>query len=257
MEFYDSTNKDGLLTDVMAWCFGSSSNDDLTAYPLADKTRNINAWYDRVVGLIMQADNNWQWDDANQTDLPVATTALVANQQDYGLNAAVQYKILKVEILDSSGDGHPLDPIDYDDKKGIAMTEYKETAGTPKEYDLVANSIYLYPKPDYAKALGLRIYFQRGASYFVSTDTTKVPGFAEPFHRILSYGASLDWLSINHSGSPRIPLLEKRIKELEAAIIDFYSTRHKGKKIRMTLRKTNYGQENDYGNRYYSDNTLP
>ena len=253
MIYNDSTNKLGIINDIATWCFGSSSNDDTTAYPLADKTRNANAWYDRVVSLIMKADNRWEFDDINQTDLPIATTALVANQQNYGLNAAVHYKILRVEILDSNGNGQQLNPISQDDKTGTAMTEYQETAGTPEEYDLVGNSIFLYPKPSYAYTAGLKIYFQRGASYFASGDTTKTPGFNEMFHRIISLGASLDWISINNSGSNKIPILTNRIKELEEALINFYSGRHRSK-TKMSLGGKDDFQVIGYG--YVDENSV-
>lgn len=253
MQFSAITSKDGILQEIATWCFGSSSNDDTTAYPLLDKTRNANRWYDRVVSLIMQADGNWEWDDINQTDLPVATTALVANQQDYGLDAAVQYKLLRVEILNSDGDAKQLNAISQTDKRGTALTEYQETAGTPNEYDLVGNSIFLYPKPSYAKALGLKLHFQRGASYFASTDTTKEPGFNRMFHRILSFGPAYDYALANGLQS-KINLYRDEIAQLEAGLIKFYSGRNRDAKIQLRLRKTDYGQ--GVGSGTYSDNTI-
>ena len=252
MVYNDSSNKLVIINETSTWCFGNSANDDTTAYPLADKTRNVNNWYDRVTSLILQSDARWEWDDVNQTDLPIATTALVANQQDYGLDTAVQYKIQRVEILDTTGDAIRLHPISEQDKKNIAMTEYRETAGTPKEYDLIGNSIFLYPKPSYAKALGLKLYFQRGASYFVSGDTTKTPGFNEMFHRILTYGAAYDFALANGLQS-KIVLFRTEIDKLEEGLIIFYSDRHKDSKVRMKLSRTNYGEDSSG---YYSDNTI-
>ena len=235
MQFSDTDTKLGIIQDIATWCFSNSDNDNTTSYPLADKVRNANAWYEQVVSLIMLSDNRWEWDDVNQTDLPIATSALVADQQDYGLDAAVQYKITRVEILDSSGSAIQLKPISQTDKRGTALTEYQSTAGTPAEYDLIGNSVFLYPKPNYSKAAGLKLYFQRGASYFTSSDTTKAPGFNRMFHRIIPMGASLDWISVNHSTSPKIPLLERRIEEMKKGIINFYSTRHRDSKPNLKL----------------------
>ena len=162
MVFNDTNNKLGIVNEIATWCFGNNANDDTTAYPLDDKVRNVNSWYDRVISLILQSDARWEFDDLNSTDLPIATTTLNANQQDYGLDSAVQYKIQRVEILDSSGNALRLTPISEQDKKGIALTEYRETAGTPREYDLIGNSMFLYPKSNYTKALGLKMYFQIG-----------------------------------------------------------------------------------------------
>ena len=255
MFFSDDTNKLGIIQEIITWCFGNSANDDTTAYPLADKTRNVNNWYDRVVSLILQSDARWEWDDINQTDLPIATTALVQNQKDYGLDAAVQYKIARVEILDRNGDGKKLKPISEQDRRRVAMSEYKETAGTPVEYDLDGNSIFLYPKTDYSKSLGLKIYFQRGASYFTSSDTTKVPGFNEMFHRILTYGPAYDFALANGLQS-KITIFRTEIDKLEEALKTFYADRHRDSKLRMRVERTNYGETNDYSSGHYSDNIL-
>jgi len=235
MVFSDSSTKLGLIQDIGSWCFGNSTDDDTTAYPTADRTRNINAWYDRVVSLIMLSDGRWEWDDINQTDLPIATCSLVSDQQDYALNAAVHYKIVRIEILTNSESGKQLDPMSQEDIRGTAMTEYLSTAGEPEKYDLIGNSVFLYPKPNYSKASGLKVYFQRGASYFTASDTTKTPGFNEMFHRILSYGASLDWISINNPTSNKISLLERRIEKLENGIVNFYSNRNKDAKLKIRL----------------------
>ena len=239
MIYNDDSTKLGIINELVSICFGTSANDDTTAYPLADKTRDVNKEYENVVSLILQTDNNWRFDDYNNNDLPIATSTLNADQQDYGLNAALHYKILRIEILDSNGNSTQLREIDYDDKRGTSMTEFQKTAGIPRFYDLEANSIFLYPKPNYTKALGLKVYFQRGASYFVSDDTTKTPGFNEMFHEILPLGAGYSWLRNNNPESPKIPLLKADFNELRTNLITFYSSRHRGAKTRMTLAGRN------------------
>ena len=78
MVFSDSTNKLGIVEDI-----DFLVNTNSTSYPTAQKTRNINEWYNRVIGWILEAQDDWQWDDTNQTDLPIGTISLVASQQDY------------------------------------------------------------------------------------------------------------------------------------------------------------------------------
>jgi len=236
--FSDITNDTGIIqeTDFLL------NLDVATTYPVKQKTRSINRYYDRVVSLILQADGRFEYDDNNQTDLPIGTTALVANQQDYSISGATFLKILRVEVKDSNGNWTQLKQISLQDKKGTAMTEYKKTAGTPKEYDLLGQSTFLYPKPNYSLAAALKIYYQRDVSHFVSTDTTKVPGFAAPFHSILSFGAALDYAIANNLTS-RISLFREEIAKLEMAIINFYGNRDKDSKLRMTVLSENFGQE--------------
>ena len=95
-----------LYSDARFWC--GIANTDTTTYPLADFTRNANFALDRVSSLIMK------WDDTNNTDLPIATTSLVASQQDYGI-AVGHLKVLKVRIKDQQGNWVSLDPINRRD----------------------------------------------------------------------------------------------------------------------------------------------
>jgi hypothetical protein len=220
MIFSDTSAYTGLVQDVDFILFGSSTAT--SPYAIADKTRNINSWYDKVANLIMKSDNRWEWDDNNKTDLPIATTALVADQQDYNITGASFLKILKVELKDANGNWQPLSPISLDDKRNESMTDYQKTAGTPREYDKLGNQIFLYPKPNYSQAASLKVYYQRNVTHFAVSDTTAVPGFAENFHKILSYGAALDY-AIAHTMNNKIATLTPLIKEMEVNIADFYN----------------------------------
>ena len=139
-----------LYSDARFWC--GIANTDTTTYPLADFTRNANFALDRVSSLIMK------WDDTNNTDLPIATTSLVASQQDYGI-AVGHLKVLKVRIKDQQGNWVSLDPIN---RRDLTDSQLTTTAGDPKRYDKVGNSLFLYPKPSYASSGGLEVQFQRG-----------------------------------------------------------------------------------------------
>ena len=238
-----TTPYSGICNDIDFLLFGSSTAT--SPFVIADKTRCINSHYDRVANLIMKADNRWEWDDDNKTDLPIATTALVANQQDYNISGAQFLKILKVELKDSNGNWQVLFPISLDDKRNESMTDYQKTAGTPREYDKLGNSVFLYPKPDYGQATSLKIFYQRNVTHFVVGDTTTPPGFAENFHRILSYGASLDY-AIAHSMTGKIGILMPLIQKMEADIIEFYSDRDRSDKKSMSFEREDYGQSDNF-----------
>ncbi len=241
MQFSDTSNLTGIVEEIDFLL----NLDSSTTYPIKQKTRAVNRYYDKALSLILQADNRWEFDDNNATDLPVATTALVANQQDYSITGATFLKVLGVSIKDESGNWISLNPISIQDKRGTDMAEYRETAGTPQEYDKMGQSVFLYPKPDYSASASLKIYYQRDVSLFVSTDTTKVPGFAAPFHSYLSYGAALDYAIANNL-TTRIPLFQAEIAKLEQGILEFYSSRERDEKVRMTVNPEDYGSEEEY-----------
>jgi hypothetical protein len=239
MIYSDVSLGQGIVQDIDFLLFGSSTAT--SPYAIADKTRNINSWYDTVANLIMKSDNRWEWDDNNKTDLPIATTALVADQQDYAISGASFLKVLKVEIKDANGNWQPLTPISLDDKRNESMTDYQKTAGTPREYDKLGNSIFIYPKPNYSQAASLKVFYQRNVTHFTVSDTTAVPGFAENFHRILSYGASLDY-AIAHSMNNKINTLLPLITAMQTEIANFYAGRGHDEKLRMTSGTEDYGQ---------------
>ncbi len=248
MQFSDSSGFQGIVedTDFLLDIVDSGSTD----YPIAQKTRNINNWYDRVVNLILTADGNWEWDDENFTSTrPVATTSLVANQKDYSLAGEGILKILRVECKDSGGNWVQLTPFNQDQKRGIALPEYLETAGNPQYYDISYNALFLYPTPNFASSGGLKIYYQRDFDHFTVADTTQTPGFDPLFHRILSYGAALDY-AIAKNMEGRIASFTQAIQELEANLVNRYSTRNKDEKVRFTLKKETYNpDEFDEGER--------
>ena len=241
MVFSDSTNKQGLVEDIdfLLDMVDTGSTD----YPIAQKTRNINSWYNKAVGLILSADGNWEWDDENYTSTrPIATTSLEANRKDYSLAGEGILKILRVECKNSAGNWVQLIPFNQDQKRGVALPDWLKTAGNPQYYDISYNSLFLYPTPDFASSGGLKIYYQRDFDHFAASDTTQEPGFDPLFHRILSYGAALDY-AIAKNMEGRTASFRGEITSLEAGLIERYSTRNKDQKVRFHLKKEEYGPD--------------
>jgi len=237
MEFSNPTTKQGIVEDV-DFILGPNN------YTIEDKTRNINKWYNNVVSLILSSDGKMQWDDSNNPDYPIGASDLEAGTQEYNYDSLGVLSISRVEILDQNGRGVQLMPIDQEDVRGIAMSEFMKTSGNPQYYDVIGDAVFLYPTPNYNKVNGVVMYFQRGANYFEATDTTKKPGFIQNFHQILSYGASLEYC-IAKNLSKKIPGLMDQIAKLEQAIIDRYSSRDKDKKVRFKIKQEDYGQDSD------------
>ena len=216
MQWYYNTNQDSLYDDIDFLC-GSTS----ATYPILDKRRNLlNAYHD-TTRLIWEVAYGWQYDDSNRTELPIAMTDLVHNQQDYSLPTDAQ-RIERVEVKDSNGDWVKLDALDTRDIN-VSISEYLETAGLPIHYDIIGRSVSLYPKPSSAYCTttsGMQVILSRDVSAFASASTGE-PGFARQFHRILSLGASIDFTQDDRQ---RERLLQMKDR-LEKGLVRFYSKR--------------------------------
>lgn len=253
MDFSNTTTNAGIVQDV-----DFLVNSTRSTFPLTSIASSANRASDEVISLILGSDGRWQYDDTNYTDLPIGTTNLVADQQDYSFDPE-QIDVTRVECKDSSGNWRFLVPLDQKDLNpttyaplptgtigvgfgptgaNYSLTDFLKTAGTPTYYDKIANSIFLYPKPSYNSTGGLKVYFQRKPSYFASTDTTKQPGFAKHLHRIISYKVAYDYAVAKLLAPNKIQALINEITKMEQRIKDFYSSRKKDEKVVMIGRNT-------------------
>lgn len=237
MQFNSSATGQDLVSDTYFW-----SDTTATSYVINDLTRSINFALDKYTAMIIQADQRWQWDDTNNTDNPIGTADLVQGQALYGLDPTM-LTIERVEVQDSAGNWINLENIDRQDID-IAMDEFQSTNGTPQYYDKKARSIQVYPAPSYAMTGGIKIYFSRAFGHFVPTDTTKEPGFAQPFHRLLSMNAAMDYcLKFKQD---RVGMLNAKILEMEEEMTEFYAQRNEDRQ--PTLGPSTFGSGRYFNN---------
>jgi hypothetical protein len=244
MVYSNTTNKDGILQKCEFYVFGSnygSITGNTTRF--AEFNGLINDAMDSVVSDILDSDTRWQWDDTNRTDFPIGSIDLVDGQRDYTLDVE-HLKIERVECKDASGQYYPLKPIDVEDmrKKGITPTEFYKTNGVPQFYDKLANSIMLYPQPDVAGGAvtasnGLKVGFQRGAEQFTVSDTTKTPGFASIYHKLIPLMASYEYATANDMTN-KAQLLNNKIQEERDKLKRFMQKREKDDVQRITMKVT-------------------
>lgn len=228
------------LTDIRNKVYFLTSSN-ISSFPDANLVIEANNALDRVTSLIMQSDGRWEWDDENNTDLPIATTSLVAGQQDYSL-AITHLQITRVEIQDNSSTPkwHKLVPIDQKDAFQQAITPgVAATYGFPTYYDKLGNSLFLYGPglegaPNYSQAASLKVYFKRPPSYFVTSDTTKSPGFNSLYHELIPL-----WVAYNYAlanGKENGALIMQQIQLKEDALHDDYMQRDKDDRPSLRAR---------------------
>lgn len=232
MVFNDTSTNQGIVQDIY---FGVSANS--TSYPIKDVTREVNNGLDRASSIILKADNRWQFDDTNNTTLPIATTDLINNQQDYKFDNTF-LQVEKVMVSDPSGNYYEVYNIDIHDQ-GVASYLENQTANTgqPYRYDVIGNSILLDTRPNYNYTAGLKVYFKRKASYFLTSDTTKEPGIAPQFHKYLSLYGQYEYAKAKTLS--KAEQIKRDMIEMEKDISDFYSKRSKDYKPRFISRIRN------------------
>ena len=240
MIFSDTTHLLGIIQQIEK--LTGLGDGVITGTYLKQFTGDVNNAYSRVANIILRADGRMQWDDPNHTDAPVAQADLVDTQKKYevfeALPTALQdwLQVEAVEILDNDDNGVKLKPMDLQDIEG-AESEFRDNNGTPEFFDFDGAEVKLYPSPDYNKTKGLTIFFKRSPSYFVSTDTTKVPGFATLYHELLPLWASY-WFGVS-KGLGYVNQVRGEITVLEKELKNFYTRRPKYEQIALTPTKIN------------------
>lgn len=231
-----------LIAEAQALC-----DADSTSYPAVTSgaedvlLRRINAAYEEEVGKLIAQNGKWQFDDTNYTDLPVGYATLVNGQEEYTF-ASAHIEIRRVQVMDSNGIWHLLNPIDLD-SLDIPREEYQKTAGMPYEYDVEGNSLTLKPAPSSGSVTlmnGLRVYFQRTASTFSVSDVTtgtKTPGFSSPYHILLAYKAALPYCMSYKKD--RVALYLNEINRLERGLLNFETNKQKDVRKRLSMGGVN------------------
>lgn len=171
-----------------------------SSFPLIDKALYANEALKIIIGWIHDAYGGWLYDDNNNTDFPEATTALTTSQVDYSLPSdSTKVQGISVKTGGSSGSWYPLQPITLEQIQdmGISESQFFSVSGQPRYYRLLAKSFKIYPASNYTLAAGIKLYESREASLFVTTDTTKTPGFDAQYHEGVSIYMALMYAKIN------------------------------------------------------------
>lgn len=212
-------------------------NVDTTDYPLADRLRNINKWRHNVATWIWQSSSDWEYDDTNYGNLPIATTTIVNNQRDYTLPTNL-IKIKRVEVLSLNGKWVKLK---YVDEQMSPNGLDNEDAGAPTSYALLGNSIILYPKPNtelITEASGLRVYLSRSINEFTNEDADEDPGFTANFHDIIVLGAVYEWEAARRVGDKNATMAE--IMAMKSDLQGQYNKRNSEHRVGLRPKTHSY-----------------
>lgn len=233
MKFISSSSKDDSLYHYTLYLLGKTATDT-TSYTSSDWVRSAKTYYRKAAYLMWRQDAGWQFDDSNYTTLPVATTDLVNAQQDYSLPSNA-LDVQRVEVMKDDGKFVLLNRMDNKEVTNEAMSEYYDTNGLPKYYDVVGNSLLLYPIPatgSVTTSSGLKLYLSRDVSAPTMTtgngafrEITQEPGFQITFHPYIAAGCAVDYGVSKNYTPEKMQNLRLALKEYETGINDYYSKR--------------------------------
>jgi hypothetical protein len=162
------------------------TNTNTTTYTNADLDASINNYLDLFTTEILDSMDEWDYQGE------IATTDLVASQQEY----VFPTDILKIKRIEISYDGtkwYLANPMDINERGEATDTTSiaNDFSTSDPFYDLMDNSLMLYPIPTSSVVGGLKIWYEKLQTH-LSTDTDS-PNFARPFHKGLCYGAAKDY----------------------------------------------------------------
>jgi hypothetical protein len=220
MQYSDTTTKQGLVQDI-SFLLGV----DLNNYTIEDRTRNMNERFRMVWQMIFESYGGMKFQDDNANATPYGDVN-VSSGVGTGSIPTGALTVREAQLKDSSGVYHPLVCITEQEyfKMG-ADASWNNQTGFPSYIMFYEDTWKLLPAPNYTLASALRIYFDADISVFTTADTTKVPGFASPFHRMLSIGAALDY-ALSRKMQDKVVYLQNLWNDYEKRLRDFYSKRY-------------------------------
>jgi len=250
IKFSDTTTKKGLVQFYEKEIGASYGYVSGNTERLAEFTARVNNAIDNYLLIWSKVANKWGGEDINHSKYPVITLDIQSGKRDYTFDKDEQdnkiQDILKVLILESATDTEyqGIEPIDETDES-ISEILVNSNTGTPTQYGKMANGILLDPIPNYNATDGIKAVVLREGSYFVTTDTDKVPGVPF-FHEYFYLKPAYEKARIDGLGN--LSQLEKAIVDLEGNerlgvtgnIEKMLSTRSKDERRIMTHKKIQY-----------------
>lgn len=218
---------------------------------MAQFVSDCNQALDDFWAIAIPASGTWQLDDSGHSDYPIITTDLVASQRDYSFTTDQQgnlildiYRVF-VKLSASSSIYQEIYPIDVQSDIGTeGFTDGQNLTGTPDHYDKTANGLFLDPIPSYASTNGLKLYINREASYFTTSDTTKKPGVHGDLHKYFYLKPASEYARRNNLANYRN--IEREVLKLEGIngrgglIRETYARREKDVRKIMRPKKILY-----------------
>ena len=236
MYFSDPTNKTGICERTRQKMRVSSAQ-----WSNARIANSANDYLDEITVQAISKDRRFQWDDTNQTKLPIGTTNLIASQTDYSFLTDEQgnriLTLTRIELKRTDGSWVKLDELDENEETDAL--DMVIVSGNPTGYyKLADNVIRLNRIPVSSVTAGLKFYFQRTGSYFTATDTTKEPGVAGVLHK--GFVAYCAYDGAETLGLQNLQPLQVKLQNERREMLTYFSDRNEDVRKKMSpMREDN------------------
>ena len=237
MYYINTSSKDDSLYHYTLYLLGKTATDT-TSYTVTDWVRSAKIYARKAGYSIWRNANGWEFNDLNYVsstnNLPFALKDLVAAQQDYTIPTGA-LDIQRVEVMKEDGRYVLLNRMTKEEVKDQAMSEYYETDGLPKYYEVRGNSISLYPAPasgNITTTSGLKLYISRDVTTPTMTTGSgayrtiaEEPGFHINFHPYIAVGCAIDYGISKNYVAEKMANIRASLRQYEGEIADYYAKR--------------------------------
>lgn len=169
---------------------GTISGNAAPNYWLAYFLGKTNEWLHMVNHWIHEINDEWIYDDVNNTGTIPEEYTPTDDTQSYSLDSDIT-KIRKVEGYSVSSSAWY--DLDYYYESDRLENLYGQTKNTISKYFIQGRNLIFDVPVDITKTSKYRITYDRQAHEFVIGDITATPGFDKQFHWLLVYGPVMDW----------------------------------------------------------------
>lgn len=225
------------ILDETKFLLSLSNDENNTIYKVKDFVRHANLALDEVLHIIFSVDQNWTFDDKNNTDLPIAVTDLEKHQRGYVFHDDF-LKVDRVEIKDENDNWYKLEPINLDDTD-ISFEELSKNFGKPKYYREVGNKLLIFPISDYSQEKSIKVYFQRKMKKFDSENMEYEPGFQKDFHDYISLYCAYRYTLPVPDMTNQMKSFQNKLEELKQSLKENYKTKSEPEKVTLGFQKLN------------------
>lgn len=246
---------------------------DSVQYTDANLLIDLNKWYQEVGSIILESQDDVDFDDMNNTKYPIYNVALSTNRDipvpqslnllalkrvDIAYNGVNYYRAIP---FDNASEQRGMGPLTGDATMDAQM-DARFTRESPR-FDYKFNALFTYPKPsaaDVSAGGNALIEFYRSVCPFslLNTDTpagtgklyvgaatlaagTVTPGFETPFHPFLALGAAYEYaITFN---LPQMKAIQAELQKYEQRIRRYYGNKDRDIKLQFMPM----GQPEDIG----------
>ncbi len=232
------------------------THSDTSAYTASNLLIDINIWYEKVVSMIFESQDDTDFDDSRNTNYPIVTTSMVAGQRDYSI--PVSENVLKIKRVDITYDGvnyfraKPFDNGAVFWGMGNATNEDANMIKAAPLYDIQYNSLFIYPlatAADVSAGATIRVEWERDIVVFTTgdyttdpNDSTVIPGIDVHFHPMIAYGAAYEFANANNL--PQLGNIKQDLQDWENRLRTAYGRKNLDTVLSLQAAYDSYG---DYG----------